>query len=172
MSEETTNPQGQEPQPTTSAASAETAPLDGAAAQPANAQQTQPQPQAYQQAQVPPQPPLGQQPYQPQPQYMPQQPMPQQYAMPAPLMALTGGMKFGWFVIGALMGIPGIVLAWLVNVDKYPPVKSDALKWTIIGFVVWIVLGIIISLMIGGMITALVAGAAGSYGSYSYHGSY
>ena len=85
-------------------------------------------------------------------------------------------MKFGWFVVGALMGIPGIVISWLVNVDKLPQVKSEALKWTIIGFVVWIVLGILISLAIGGMITALVAGAMGSAGSYGYdygyHGSW
>ena len=111
-----------------------------------------------------------QQPYQaPQPGYQPQP-----LYMPAPLMQLTGGMKFGWFVVGALMGIPGIVISWLVNVDKLPQVKSEALKWTIIGFVVWIVLGILISLAIGGMITALVAGAMGSAGyyGYDYHGSW
>ena len=126
----------------------------------------------------PQQPPTGQQmppqqqPYQaPQPGYQPQ---PQPMYMPAPLMQLTGGMKFGWFVVGALMGIPGIVISWLVNVDKLPQVKSEALKWTIIGFVVWIVLGILISLAIGGMITALVAGAMGSAGyyGYDYHGSW
>ena len=50
--------------------------------------------------------------------------------------------------------------------------KSEALKWTIIGFVVWIVLGILISLAIGGMITALVAGAMGSAGSYGYDYGY
>ena len=95
-------------------------------------------------------------------------------AQPQQLMQLTGGMKFGWFVVGALMGIPGIVISWLVNVDKLPQVKSEALKWTIIGFVVWIVLGILISLAIGGMITALVAGAMGSAGyyGYDYHGSW
>ena len=34
----------------------------------------------------------------------------------------------------ALLGIPGIIIAWLVNVDKMPQVKSDALKFAIIGF--------------------------------------
>ena len=118
----------------------------------------------------PQQPPTGQQ-MPPQQGYQPQ---PQPMYMPAPLMQLTGGMKFGWFVVGALMGIPGIVISWLVNVDKLPQVKSEALKWTIIGFVVWIVLGILISLAIGGMITALVAGAMGSAGyyGYDYHGSW
>ena len=115
-------------------------------------------------------------PTQPQPQQPYGQPYQQPVYAPAPLMQLTGGMKFGWFVVGALMGIPGIVISWLVNVDKLPQVKSEALKWTIIGFVVWIVLGILISLAIGGMITALVAGAMGSAGSYGYdygyHGSW
>lgn len=136
------------------------------------AQQTQPQPQ---------QPPAGQpaQPQQP-PAYqaaMPQQPpmgqapMPQPVYPPAPLMQLTGGMKFGWFVVGALLGIGGIVVSWLVNVDKMPQVKSEALKWTIIGFAVWVVLGILLSMLFAGMIAALVAGAAGSCG-YSYYGSW
>ena len=138
-------------------------------AQPVPPAQPQPQPQ---------QPPMGQQmppqqqPYQaPQPTYQPQ---PQPMYMPAPLMQLTGGMKFGWFVVGALMGIPGIVISWLVNVDKLPQVKSDALKWTIIGFAVWIVLGILIGLAIGGMITAMVAGAMGTAGyyGYDYHGTW
>lgn len=139
-------------------------------AQPVPPAQPQPQPQ---------QPPIGQQmppqqPYQaPQPTYQPQ---PQPMYMPAPLMQLTGGMKFGWFVVGALMGIPGIVISWLVNVDKLPQVKSDALKWTIIGFVVNIVFWFIMGFLITGAISAAVYGAInsmdmGSY-SYGYHGSW
>lgn len=125
------------------------------------------------------QPPMGQQvpPAQPapqQPQPMPYAaPQPQPFYPPAPLMQLTGGMKFAWLVVGALMGIPGIIIAWLVNVDKMPQVKSDALKFAIIGFVIWIVLGFLIGLAIGGMMTALVAGAM-SYGGYDYgyHGTW
>ena len=107
----------------------------------------------------------------PQQAYGTPQPQPQPAYLPAPLMRLTGGMKFGWFVVGALLGIGGIVLAWLTSVDKMPEVKSEALKWSIIGFAVWIVLGILMSLMIGGMITAMIAGAAGSYG-YGHYGSF
>lgn len=114
-----------------------------------------------------PQPPLGQQ-VPPQQPYQPSQPQPQPLYMPAPLMRLTGGMKFGWFVVGALLGVGGILVAWLTNVDRVPEVKSEALKWSIIGFVVWIVIGILICLVIGGMIAALAAGAASSY-SYGYH---
>ncbi len=113
---------------------------------------------------VPPQPaPASQQPYseahQQQPFY-PSQPV----VPPAPLAALTGGMKFGWFVIGALVGIPGIILAWLVNADKLPQVKNDAVKFSIIGFVVWVVLGVIMCVGFLGMVAAAVSGA----GYYSY----
>ena len=64
--------------------------------------------------------------------------VPQPVYPPAPLMQLTGGMKFGWLVVGALLGIPGIIIAWLANADKVAQVKSDALKFSIIGFVIWI----------------------------------
>lgn len=115
----------------------------------------QPQPNPYAQPQ-----PYAPQPYNP-PAY---QPAPG----PAPLMQLTGGMKFGWFVVGALMGIPGMIIAWLVNVDKMPQVKSDAIKWAVIGFVVWIVLGLIIGFFVGMAFTALIAGAVGSIDPSSY----
>ena len=134
------------------------------------------------------QPPMGQQvpPAQPEPQPQPQpqpqpmynapQPQPQAFYPPAPLMQLTGGMKFAWLVVGALLGIPGIIIAWLVNVDKMPQVKSDALKFSIIGFVIWVVLGFLLGLLITGAISAAVYGMMGSMdmGSYSYgyHGSW
>lgn len=131
------------------------------------------------------QPPMGQQipPAQSQPQPQPQQPMygapqpqPQAFYPPAPLMQLTGGMKFAWLVVGALMGIPGIIISWLVNVDKMPQVKSDALKFTVIGFVINIVFWFIMSFLITGAISAAVYGMmgsldSGSYG-YGYHGSW
>ena len=113
------------------------------------------------------QPPMGQQ--------MPPQPMcgapqPQPIYAPAPLMQLTGGMKFAWLVVGALMGIPGIIIAWLVNVDMMPQVKSDAVKFSIIGFVIWIAIGLLIGLAVGGMISAIAASMMG-YGGYG-HGYY
>lgn len=125
------------------------------------------------------QPPMGQQvpPAQPQqPVYGAPQPQPQAFYPPAPLMQLTGGMKFAWLVVGALMGIPGIIISWLVNVDKMPQVKSDALKFTVIGFVINIVFWFIMSFLITGAISAAVYGMmgsldSGSYG-YGYHGSW
>ena len=128
-------------------------------AQPAPAPAPQPQPQA---EQMPPQQ---------QPVYAPQ---PQPVYPPAPLMQLTGGMKFAWLVVGALLGIPGIIISWLVNVDKMPQVKSDALKFAVIGFVIWIVLQVILGMVIFGTISAAIYGMMGSmdygYGSYG-HGS-
>ena len=86
---------------------------------------------------------------------------------PAPLTKLSGGMKFAWFVIGALVGIPGILLAWVCNADKYPQVKNDAVKFSAIGFAVWMLAGIIFTVMIGGMLAAFVAAVdPGYYGTY------
>ena len=93
-----------------------------AAPQPPATPPTEPLPQQ--------QPSMGQQvpPAQPQPQqpmYGAPQPQPQAFYPPAPLMQLTGGMKFAWLVVGALLGIPGIIIAWLVNVDKMHLLKCE-----------------------------------------------
>lgn len=123
---------------------------------------------------------------QPQPQPQPQQPpMPQQVPVqpmyqqappvyvPAPLTQLTGGMKFGWFVVGALLSVPGIVIAWLTNADKHPDVKNGAVKWSLIGFAVWIVLGFLFALLFTGMLMTAMAAAVGSMDpSYYGHGSW
>lgn len=112
------------------------------------------------------------QPEQPYAQAQQQQPYAQPtYAQPvyppAPLVKLSGGMKFAWFVIGALVGIPGILLAWVCNADKYPQVKNDAVKFSAIGFAVWMLAGIIFTMMIGGMLAAFVAACdPGFYGTY------
>lgn len=112
------------------------------------------------------------QPEQPYAQAQQQQPYAQpMYAQPvyppAPLMKLSGGMKFAWFVIGAFVGIPGILLAWVCNADKYPQVKNDAVKFSAIGFAVWMLAGIIFTVMIGGMLAAFVAACdPGYYGTY------
>lgn len=149
------------------------------APEPAPAPAPAPQPQAGA-APVPPAPP-----YQPQsPQggyqqvppaqgYQQAPPMyaPQPVYVPAPLTQLTGGMKFAWVVVGALLGIPGIIISWLVNVDKVPQVKSDAVKFSVIGFVINIALAVLVSLMIGGFLAALAAGL-GSYGYSSYYGAW
>ena len=97
----------------------------------------------------------------------PEQPYAQPVYPPAPLVKLSGGMKFAWFVIGALVGIPGILLAWVCNADKYPQVKNDAVKFSAIGFAVWMLAGIIFTMMIGGMLAAFVAACdPGFYGTY------
>lgn len=134
--------------------------------QPAQPQGAQPAPAPQQQV-----PPAGAQPYS---QAQPHQPYAQPlYAQPvyppAPLTKLSGGMKFAWFVIGALVGIPGIILAWVCNVDKYPQVKTDAVKFSAIGFAVWIVLGILCCMMVGGVLAAAIAGYDTGY--HGYYGS-
>ena len=158
MTEHNDNPITQPEQP----ASPQTPAQQQASAQPADRTQG---PAAA--SQVPPA-----QPEQPYAQAQQQQPYAQPtYAQPvyppAPLVKLSGGMKFAWFVIGALVGIPGILLAWVCNADKYPQVKNDAVKFSAIGFAVWMLAGIIFTMMIGGMLAAFVAACdPGYYGTY------
>lgn len=77
--------------------------------------------------------------------------------MPAPqLTQLTGGQKFGWLVVGFLGSIIGMLLAWLVNIDKAPQVKSDAIKFSVIGFVVSILLQVILVAFVGVAMTAVM----------------
>ena len=89
--------------------------------------------------------------------------------MPAPLTQLTGGMKFGWLVVGFFLNIPGMVIAWLVNVDKHPQVKHDAIMWSVIGFVIAIVLELIASIVFAGVMVNMISALANSgYGGYYF----
>lgn len=163
MADDMKNTDPTAPQPPEETPQVPVAPEPSAQPAPAPAPQSQPQTE-----QMPPQqqpPAYGAQ----QPMYTPQ---PQPVYPPAPLMQLTGGMKFAWLVVGALLGIPGIIISWLVNVDKMPQVKSDALKFAVIGFVIWIVLQVIFGMVIFGTISAAIYGMMGSmdYGSYGSYG--
>ena len=144
------------PQPQSSSAASQVPPAQPQSAPGASQvppAQPQPEQQPYAQAQQ-------QQPYA-QPVYT------QPVYPPAPLMKLSGGMKFAWLVIGAVVGLPGILLAWVCNADKYPQVKNDAVKFSAIGFAVWMLAGIILTVMVGGMLAAFVAACdAGYYGPY------
>lgn len=59
-----------------------------------------------------------------------------------PLFQLTGGMKFGWAVVGFFVGPIGILLAWLTNAHNFPEAKNAAVKFSLFGFLaqflVWI----------------------------------
>lgn len=84
--------------------------------------------------------------------------------MPAPqLTQLTGGQKFGWLVVGFLGSIIGMLLAWLVNIDKAPQVKSDAIKFSVIGFVISIVIQIVIVAFVSFVV---MAAATTSYADF------
>ena len=85
------------------------------------------------------------------------------------LVQLTGGQKFGWFVVGFLGNIIGMLLAWLVNIDKAPQVKSDAIKFAVIGFVVAIALDIILFVFMGVAMTAFMGGLIESMDSLYYY---
>lgn len=85
------------------------------------------------------------------------------------IMALTGGQKFGWFVVGFLGNIIGMLLAWLVNVDKAPQVKSDAIKFAVIGFVVAIVLEVILFAFVGVAMMAAMGSVVDAMSAYPYY---
>ncbi len=140
--------------------------------QPASqAPQTPPAPQAPAQDAVPPAgqvPPSGQVPPQ-QPYAAPAAqvpPMPQN--MPGmPLLYLTGGMKFGWAVLGFFMGPIAILIAWLTSAHNFPQAKSEAVKFTLVGFLVSLV-GWVLLLMLFGFTACAAIGAAGSSLAYYY----
>lgn len=71
----------------------------------------------------------------------------------------TTGQKVGWAVLGMLMGIPAILLAWLCNVPT-PEYCSDAIKCTVIGLVVNLVVGLIIWGSFMSSIASLMSGGA------------
>lgn len=165
MTEHNDNPTPQTEQPASLQTPAQPVPQQQPQAQPGDQPQSGPGA-----SQMPPTQPQPGQPYAQAQQHQPyEQPM---YAQPvyppAPLMKLSGGMKFAWFVIGALVGIPGILLAWVCNADKYPQVKNDAVKFSAIGFAVWMLAGIILTVMVGGLLAAFVAAVDPSYyGAYA-----
>lgn len=79
----------------------------------------------------------------------------------APEPQLTGGLKFGYFLLGFLGNLFGIVVSWLVNADKHPAIKSSAIKWSVIGFVCTFVVGILLSIAFAGFVGAVLAAVAG-----------
>gem|GEM_PF-2470481 len=74
--------------------------------------------------------------------------------------SISGGWKFGYFVIGFLFSVYGILIVWLLEKEK--PYFKEAFKFTIIGFVIAIVLAIIFSIIVGISIMAAVAAIVNS----------
>ena len=68
---------------------------------------------------------------------------------------LSGGAKVGYFFLGLFLALVGVLIAWLVNKDK--PVMKEAVKMSVIGFVVAIVLYIVYFVLI--MVLATQLGA-------------
>lgn len=102
------------------------------------------------------------------------QPFPPQ---PALVPQLTGGMKFGYFALGFLGNLLGILIAWLINADKHPAIRNSAIKWSVVGFACTFVIGILIGIAVMGFIGTVVAAVgAGAYtadpSSFSYYGTF
>ena len=96
-----------------------------------------------------------------------QQPQGAPQNMPGmPLLYLTGGMKFGWAVCGFFLGPIAILLAWLTNQSNFPQAKSEAVKFSLIGFLATFVIWVLLIVLFG-----VAACSALTYGPsyYSYY---
>lgn len=71
---------------------------------------------------------------------------------------LSGGLKFGWFLVGMLAGIVGMLVAWLANFDRRQEVRHDAILWSVIGFAARFVAEIALFLSLAGAIVSAMAG--------------
>ena len=138
-------------------------PLQGMPTPPQSAGQVPPAGNPYANASQPQQP-SGQAPFYGAPA---QQPQGAPQNMPGmPLLYLTGGMKFGWAVCGFFLGPIAILLAWLTNQSNFPQAKSEAVKFSLIGFLatfaVWVLVLVLFS---------VAACSAFTYGPsyYSYY---
>ncbi len=54
---------------------------------------------------------------------------------------ITSGFNGGWFVLGLLLGLIGVLLSYIINGD--PDVKRNRQKWAWIGWGVWVVIFIL-----------------------------
>ena len=82
----------------------------------------------------------------------------------APQQSWTGGQKAGWFFVGMLAGVPGVLIASLANVNH--PDRSTATKMALIGMAAWIVVLIVIFFMAACTTSMLVSGIAASAAYY------
>lgn len=76
----------------------------------------------------------------------------------------TGGQKAGWFFVGLSLGIPGIIIASLANVNH--PDRSTATKMAAIGMGVEVALIVISFVLFFMMMSAVAIGAASGAASY------
>lgn len=105
-------------------------------------------------------PPQGASTVPPQPQpTMPPNPMPQPGFVPEP--SLTGGLKFGYFALGFLGNLLGVLVAWLINADRHPAIKASAVKWALVGFACTFLIGIFLAVSVAGIFGAIATAAIG-----------
>ena len=86
-----------------------------------------------------------------------------------PLLYLTGGMKFGWAAAGFLMGPAAILIAWLTNAHNFPQAKSEAVKFSLFGFLAQFLFAILLFGLFGCAACAAASSAVGSYPGYYYY---
>ena len=89
-----------------------------------------------------------------------------------PLLYLTGGMKLGWAALGFFMGPIAILIAWLVNASSFPQVKSDAVKFTLFGFLAQFVIGILLVILFGVAACSTIGAATAGMSGAGYYSDY
>ena len=67
----------------------------------------------------------------------------------------SGGFKAAWFFVGFLLGIGGILVAFGSTWGRPQEIKSEAIKFAIIGCIVTFVIGICSALTLGTMFYAV-----------------
>jgi hypothetical protein len=65
---------------------------------------------------------------------------------------LSGGAKFGMFALGLFLNWVGIIIAWAINKDT--TASKDAIKFSVIGFVVSLVLSCVCGIIYYAVIMA------------------
>gem|GEM_PF-6308686 len=64
---------------------------------------------------------------------------------PAPIMPLTGGAKFGYFILGFFLGLIGVLIAW--GTTKDTPKSGPAIKFSAIGAGCMVGLSIVLTII-------------------------
>ena len=91
---------------------------------------------------------------------------PAQPATVPPLQGTPTPPQFGWAVCGFFLGPIAILLAWLTNQSNFPQAKSEAVKFSLIGFLATFVIWVLLIVLFG-----VAACSALTYGPsyYSYY---
>jgi hypothetical protein len=86
---------------------------------------------------------------------------------------LSGGMKFGWGVLGFFLGPLMILVAWLTMASSTGEMRNDAVKAALIGFLIQLAIILIFSVLFGALAcSAMSSMYPNGYGGYDMSSYY